>query len=223
MKKNLLKRIVKVITKHKNHWSDKKLIASSLTGILLFSASLFVNYFASDYATDKASSAVQDIFLSNFPVFNVDFIVNDMAIAFLIFFLLLIVIEPKRIPFVLKSWALFILIRSAFIVMTHLGPFPTQSHIGRHDLLRSFNIGGDMFFSGHTGLPFLAALVFWDEKWIRYLFLAASVVFGASVILGHLHYSIDVFAAFFITYSIFHMSQRLFKKDYKFFSKKETC
>jgi hypothetical protein len=223
MRKNILEEITEIITKHKIHWANKNLVISSITGIIFFTFSLFINYFASDYATDKAGGFVPDILLSNLPVINVDFIVNDVAIAFFIFALVIIFLEPKRIPFVFKSGALFVLIRSAFIVLTHLGPYPEHTHIGRHDLLRTFNIGGDLFFSGHTGLPFLIALIFWDEKWIRYTFLAASVIFGVSVILGHLHYSIDVFAAFFITYSIFHMSQRFFKKDFKYFSKKEIC
>jgi hypothetical protein len=221
MKKKFIEKITRIITKNKTHWSNRNFIFSSIAGILLFLFSIFVNYFAAGYATTRASSSVEDIFLSNLPVVNVDFIVNDVAIAFFIFALLLLFIEPKRISFVFKSTALFVLIRSAFIVLTHLGPYPDHSHIGRHDLLRSFNIGGDLFFSGHTGLPFLIALIFWDEKWIRYTFLAASIVFGASVILGHLHYSIDVFAAFFITYSIFHIAKKIFPADYRLLSTKK--
>ena len=36
--------------------------------------------------------------------------------------------------------------------------------------------------------------IFWDEKLWRYVFLALAVVFGAAVLLAHVHYSIDVFA-----------------------------
>ena len=40
------------------------------------------------------------------------------------------------------------------------------------------------------------ALTFWNNKFLRRFFLFASIVAGFSVLLGHLHYSIDVFAAF---------------------------
>jgi membrane-associated phospholipid phosphatase len=213
----------RILLKHKNHWKEKKLVFSSLTGAVFFAFSLIVNQTAARYATMVASSSVQDLFLSNLPVFNVDFIVNNVAIMFLIFILILLAVEPKRIPFAFKSAALFIIIRSAFVVLTHLGPFPVRSYIDQDDLFRTFNIGGDYFFSGHTGLPFLMALIFWDEKWIRYTAIVASLVFGTSVILGHLHYSIDVFAAFFFTYGIFHMTKKFFPLDYKLFSKKEEC
>ena len=77
--------------------------------------------------------------------------------------------------------------------------------------------GNDLFFSGHTGLPFLLALIFWENKKLRFLFLGFSVLFAVVVLLGHLHYSIDVFAAYFITYTIFHICKFLFKKDWQLF------
>jgi membrane-associated phospholipid phosphatase len=100
--------------------------------------------------------------------------------------------------------------------MTHLGPSP--DHIAT-DLegLRYVSSGADLFFSGHTGLPFLMSLLFWENKKLRYIFLFCSVAAAVAVILGHLHYTIDVFSAFFITYGVFHISQRIFKRDYSLF------
>jgi membrane-associated phospholipid phosphatase len=42
-------------------------------------------------------------------------------------------------------------------------------------------------------------------------------VFAIVVLLGHLHYSIDVLSAYFITFSVFHLCTFLFRKDWKFF------
>ena len=123
--------------------------------------------------------------------------------------------EPRKIPFVAKSVSLFIVIRSIFITLTHLGPFPERIITDPAKLLSYFNSGGDYFFSGHTGLPFLIALIFWENRKIRYISLLTSALFAISVLLGHLHYSIDVFSAFFISYGIFHISINLFSKDYQ--------
>jgi len=215
------KSLKEILKRHKSYWSRKGSIFSSISGAFLFLGSLFVSFFASFYATDKASNSVNDLILSNTPVFNVDFIVNEGVMIFTFFIVIILLLKPKRIPFVLKSAALFIFIRSLFITLTHLGPFPEQSFLDPNDFMRHFNLGGDYFFSGHTGLPFLIALIFWDQKIIRTIALLTSIIFGVAVLLGHLHYSIDVFAAFFITYSIFHIAIKLFKKDFNTF--KNSC
>jgi len=212
----------KIITNHKNFWSNKSLLYSSAIGMLFFIASIFLNRVATTFATERMGNSVTDLILSNTPVFNVDFIVNEVALTYFIFMIVVVILNPKTAPFVLKSAALFIIIRSVFITFTHLGPFPEKSYIDQTELFGSFNLGGDFFFSGHTGLPFLAALIFWKEnKFVRYVSLAASVLFGVSVLLGHLHYSIDVFAAFFITYTIYKISEKFFAKDLTIFNKKD--
>src|SRR6266702_1190922 len=117
----------KIIAKHKKHWSNKRIAVSSFFGFIVFLISLCMNYFASVYATEMASNSVQDIIISNVRVFNVDFIVNDMAFAFFLFILTFVLINPKKIPFAFKSAALLIAIRSIFITLTHLGPFAQRT------------------------------------------------------------------------------------------------
>ncbi|MEK7134975.1 MAG: phosphatase PAP2-related protein, partial [Patescibacteria group bacterium] len=100
---------------------------------------------------------------------------------------------------------------------THLGPILQQAPLTSNVMFRNLMFGADYFFSGHTGLPFLLALSYWSNKYLRNIFLTISFIFGASALLGHYHYSIDVFAAFFISYGILHIARWLFAKDYKLF------
>lgn len=123
----------------------------------------------------------------------------------------------KTAPFLIKTVALFIIIRAMFVSLTHIGPYPLKLTL-ESGMLNFITQGNDLFFSGHTGLPFLIALIFWDHLYLRILFLVSSVIFGAIVLLSHLHYSIDVFAAFFITYTIYHIALKFFHKDYDFFA-----
>jgi len=51
------------------------------------------------------------------------------------------------------------------------------------------------------------------------MFLGFSVLFAVVVLLGHLHYSIDVMSAYFITFSIFNICKFLFKEDWQLFLK----
>jgi hypothetical protein len=79
-----------------------------------------------------------------------------------------------------------------------------------------------LFFSGHTALPFLAALAFWHIPQLRMFYLALTVFFGSVVLLGHYHSSIDVLAALFITHGVFLVSCWLFGRDYALFRSSET-
>jgi len=189
---------------------------SSLVSIILLTVSFVINFYAGIYATKQASNAVTDIILSNIGPFKVDAFFIYGPVVFYAFILTLCFLKPERIPFIGKSIALFILIRSIFITLTHIGPFMTQAPIDSM-LINKFSFGGDLFFSGHTGLPFLMALLFWENLRLRILFIASSVFFGIIVLMGHIHYSIDVLSAFFITYTIFHIAEYLFKKDRKLF------
>jgi hypothetical protein len=199
------------------HFKDKAFVWSFFLSFLILIFSLIINFYAGLYATKIASNSVTDIILSNIRVYDVDGIFVYGPWVMWIFVSGLLLLKPYKIPFVLKSVSLFILIRSIFISLTHIGPFPTGVAITSTRMITDFTSGGDLFFSAHTGLPFLLALIFWKHKILRWLFVATSIFFGIVVLLGHLHYSIDVFSAFFITYAIYHIALQFFKKDEQLF------
>lgn len=204
--------------KHVSKW---RYYASLLEGIIIFIISVYMTHFASVFAQINASNSVDDIILSNTRVYNFEFFFVYVAIALMLFVVALCLRFRNTAPFVLKTVSLFIIIRSLFVSLTHIGPFPLKLEV-ESKLLDFITSGNDLFFSGHTGLPFLIALIFWDHLYVRILFLVSSAVLGVGVLLAHLHYSIDVFSAFFITYSIYHIALKMFKRDYEFFSLQNT-
>ncbi len=205
----------KIVERYKNAYNKEFVISIAISFFILI-VSLIINYYAGAYATKSASNSVTDIILSNIPVYNVDDLFVYGPIVFWLFVSVILLIKPKAIPFTLKSIALFIIIRSISISLTHIAPFPTEVPIDSN-IIKDFTSGGDLFFSAHTGLPFLMSLIFWKDIKLRVIFLLSSVAFGVIVLMGHLHYSIDVFSAFFITYTIFHIGELLFKKDFELF------
>ena len=213
---------MEIISKeYKNCFTNRRFLISLAVGIVFLAVAFVVNYYASVYATESASSPVNDIILSNIRVFDVDGIFVYGPFIFWAIIAILCVHKPQRIPFVAKSIALFIVIRAGFVTLTHIGPFPTKVPINYNsDWIWWLSQGGDLFFSAHTGLPYLMALVFGVlNKWFFYIFTATAIFFGVVVLLGHLHYSIDVASAYFITYSIYHIAIRWFKKDKEMFEK----
>ncbi len=205
------------VAAYKHYFRNRSFLASLVFSLTLLLVSVVINFYAGEYATESASSPVTDIVLSNTRVFDVDGIFVYGAITFWIFVAFLCLYRPQRIPFVASSVALFTLVRSVFIVLTHIGPYPTYLVVHSYIMSR-FAFGGDLFFSGHTGLPFLLALIFWRDVRLRIFFIASSLLFGVVVLLAHLHYSIDVLSAFFITYSIYRMAEIMFKNDQALFA-----
>ena len=200
-----------------HQWTTKKLTISILWGVAFLIVGLVVNFLAGSYATSHVSNPVNDLILDHIPTLDVDGIFIYGIIIFFLFVAGLLSVRPRRIPFVLKSFSLFIVIRSFFIILTHVAPSIHQAPLDTSSFIVNTFTFTDLFFSGHTGLPFLMALVFWDEKFLRGLFMATAVLFGIVVLLGHYHYSIDVFAAFFITFGVYKISERFFVKDFHLF------
>lgn len=203
-----------LVERYKESWFDRHFRLSAPIAIAAFVASLFVNFWAIHQATENASARASDIILSNTPVFEVDglFIYGTLVmVAFTLFILLL---HPKRAPFALHALTLFVLIRSAFTLMTHLAT-PEASYVSDFsETITNAFFGADQFFSGHTGMPFLGALAYWGvSNKTGWIFFFASVYFALVVLLGHIHYTIDVASAFFITYGIYHIALWLFPKE----------
>lgn len=210
-------RLQRVSRMYREYFANWSYVQAFFLSLSFLAVSVIATFYAGIYATERASNYVTDIILSNIPVWNVDlfFVYGTFfAIALVAF---LVALKLKWIPFVASSLGLFYCVRSAFITLTHIGPFPERATFDVGYVIGTFLAGNDLFFSGHTGAPFLLALIFWNFKHLRYLFLALSVFFAAIVLLGHLHYTIDVAAAYFITYSIFHAAKMLFRKHHRLF------
>ncbi len=211
---------------YREQFSDRRFLRSLAAGFGLLFLSLVANYFGALYAFKRASNHVEDIILSNIPTFDVDAIFMWGPLVFWIILSAFLLYDPKKIPFTLKSVALFVLIRSFFISLTHIGPFPDHISLDAYNptwlatyletnpaFTFIFTSGADLFFSGHTGIPFLMGLTFWKNRLIRIFCILASIFFGIIVLLGHLHYSIDVAAAFFITYTISRIAAYIWRAD----------
>lgn len=185
--------------------------------ILLILAGGIIQPLSIHFATEAASNPVSDIILSNIPVFDVDGLFVYGLLLFLGYIMFLCIRYPRRIPFMLNALSLFVIIRSVFVILTHVGPFLPHVQSDFSPTLTRLFFGSDLFFSGHTGAPFLFALMYWHERVKRWVFLVWSGAFAVIVLLGHLHYSIDVAAAYFITYSIYHLALHFFPRSRAWF------
>ena len=179
---------------YKTYFTDKNFLVPFFSGLVLLGLSLVVQFFISNYVNNLPSGSVTDLILSNTRVYDVGGIFVYGSVLLVLVGLFIGLRRPNHLPFAMKSVALFTLIRSVFVTLTHISAFPTHVIISSSFFNReAFNgifTGNDLFFSGHTGLPFLLALMFWEHKVLRIIFLGFSILFGVVVLLGHIHYSI---------------------------------
>ncbi|HLC88852.1 MAG TPA: phosphatase PAP2 family protein [Candidatus Nanoarchaeia archaeon] len=146
--------------------------------------------------------SVPDLLHSLLPLIDVTALATiGFVIIQLIFWAYFVLARPRDLPKVLAIYAIFLIFRSIFINLTTFGA-PSLRIDDRpyfEFLFSGYYFTQDLFPSGHTAFPFLGYLLIRNKK-LKYFMLLASLVMGASVLLLHVHYSIDVLGAYFIAY-----------------------
>lgn len=179
--------------------------------ILLIIAS-FLDYVSGSYTSDFKGPHVADVILDHVGPINLGFIfVWGYIMIIAVFFIYPILFKPNKIHLAVIMFSLLVFVRAIFVCLTHLTTPPTAVYTNFPWIFSYFRFQNDLFFSGHTSIPFLGFLIF-KNKIIKYFMLVFSIVMAATVLLMHQHYSIDVFAAFFITYGVFKIGEKIFKE-----------
>ena len=202
---------------YKDFWTREH-VRSLVNGLILLALATIFQYYASAYVNRTPGNPAVDLFLSILPVVNLNFLIVEGALAAIALSVIFILAKPQYLLFTLKAGAIFIATRAMFIAVTHIGIYPGQINpdVGFFDrIYTGLGLEAGFFFSGHTGLPLLMALILWNKKFWRYAYIILSVVFGIAVLFAHIHYTMDVLAAPYMTYGIFKMSQYFFPEDYK--------
>ncbi|GIK59611.1 MAG: hypothetical protein HND39_07255 [Ignavibacteriota bacterium] len=125
----------------------------------------------------------------------------------IILFLLNIIKQPEKLMIAIQTYVLMVFLRG---IAMYLTPFnaPDKIILLHDPFVQLFGKGEiltkDLFFSGHTGTLFLLFLLV-ENKYLKTIFLAATILVGSAVLLQHVHYSVDVFVAPFVAYGSFRI------------------
>lgn len=119
--------------------------------------------------------------------------------------------NPPQIILAFQAYSSIILVRIAVMYLT---PFdaPRGMIPLKDPLVEFFGTGilltKDLFFSGHTALLFLLFLIEKGKK-LKIFFLASALIVGISLLIQHVHYSIDVFTAPFFSFTVFKLLSKM--------------
>jgi hypothetical protein len=180
--------------------------------LIIFAIATYLDYLSGIYTTNSAKTVfVNDLILDHIGPFNLGFLyVWGYTFLFLAIFIYPIFFHIRTLHIVISNFSLLVMLRAVFVLLTHLQTPHDAIIVNFPGIFEKLSFQNDMFFSGHTAIPFLGFLMY--KKKIRYMFLFGSVIMGSVVLLMHVHYSIDVFGAFFMTYGSYKIGNLLIRK-----------
>lgn len=181
-----------------------------------------VLYFYSDFLTHievRQGFSFNDPVLNLFHPVNLTWLIFSTIYLSLLTGIIILIKNPLKLILAVQVYTLLILVR---MIAMYTVPFnPPPSMIPLNDpFVQFFGTGKlltkDLFFSGHTATLFMLFLVV-DKKPYRQIFILLTIIVGVSVILQHVHYFIDVFAAPFFTCGCY-LIVRYIRERFNFFA-----
>jgi len=194
-------------------WQNKgfrtKLIGSLLifVGLLLF----LPHFFA--FIEKREGVVINDWVLQLVPAKNFSVIIFILIWSVFLLAIIRSVQEPAISLMILLSVVIILFLRILTIYFVVLDPPPGL--IVLTDPLTSLTYGGkeifitkDLFFSGHTSNLFIVYLCL-QKKADKTFVLLSAITVGILVLVQHVHYSMDVIAAFIITWLVVKWVKKL--------------
>ncbi|MCU0916804.1 MAG: sphingomyelin synthase family protein [Planctomycetes bacterium] len=173
---------------------------------------LLADYACGTYVTSRPAVQVPDLILDRLPPVNLAFLFTYGYMTLIVgMFLCPLLLRARMLHVVAIQFSLLLLLRSLSMIFTHLATPAGAVTVEFPGIFSKLYFENDMFFSGHTAMPFLGFYLFRHSP-IRYVFLVGSIVMAIVVLAMHLHYSIDVLSAFFMTYGSYRMGNVLLRK-----------
>lgn len=189
----------------KDFFSNKKNRIELIVSLILLTMTLtglanFVNF-----VENRKGVVFPDPILSLFNPIDLTWITFGLIYLSLIFAIVTLLKNPQRFLFALQLYTSMAVVRMIAMFLLPLEP-PEKMILLKDPFVEFFGTGQtltkDLFFSGHTATLFILFLVS-EHKTIKIIFLVTTIIVAFCVLLQHVHYTIDVFAAILFTYACY--------------------
>lgn len=171
-----------------------------LLSVVLFSLTRFLIFIES-----RNGFSFEDPLLKLFEPIDLTWLTFTLIYGSIITAIFYLISKPEKLLFTIQLYTLMVVVRIIAMWLLPLNP-PEKMIILVDPFVEFFGTGKtltkDLFFSGHTATLFILFLTT-DSKYLKLFFLICTIGVAISVLLQHVHYSIDVFAAVIITYACY--------------------
>ena len=188
----------------------KNLTEFIITAIIVTAVIIAFSHFL-HFIEQREGVALDDPILKTFNPIDLTWLTFALIYLSLIIFVITTFSKPNKLLISFQAYGLMLIFRT---IAMYLTPFEAPEKIILLDdpFVQFFAKGDiltkDLFFSGHTGTLFLVSLLA-ENKTLKTIFLILTILVGSSVLLQHVHYSIDVFVAPFVAYGSYKIIKKL--------------
>lgn len=200
-----------MLTNIKNVWNSELhgtkylyQIVLSFVGVII-GLGVFTRFLV--FIEDRAGIILPDPILSWFNPVDISWFIFIIMYSTVLIAIISLLQSPKALILGLQSYVIMLVVRMIAMYSIPLEapatilPLidPMVSEVGVGKLMTK-----DLFFSGHTATIFIMYLVA-QKRIFKIFFLVATIIIAISVLVQHVHYSVDVIAAPFFAYGCYRL------------------
>jgi hypothetical protein len=197
----------------RSHWQSPAFRRESIGSLALLLSIAWLYSRMGAWIEARAGTVLDDPILRHLPAFDLTWFTFSVMYAAVATAVVALLGTPQRLLFGVRVYAGVMLMRLIAMYLTELDDpltaIPLQDPVARWIFQIKTIPTKDLFFSGHTATMFTLYLLAGTAP-LRRVFLAATVVIGLCVLLQHVHYAFDVFAAPFFAYGVYHLVEYVF-------------
>lgn len=203
--------ISKTVYLWKEAWKNKSYRIRLVSTILVLAVVVAILPSFFSYIEQRPGAYLHDLVLQMIPASDVSLPIFIFVWSMSAMALWRCCQDPIFTLQILTCFVLLCLVRMMSILMLPLEP--PDGLIALRDPLTSLVYGGkdvfmtkDLFFSGHTSNMFIMYLCL-ERKRDKQVALSATLLVAMLLMVQHVHYTIDILGAFFITYCVFKVGK----------------
>jgi membrane-associated phospholipid phosphatase len=159
-------------------------------------------------------STLNDPILNMFKPQDISIFIFIITYGTVLFGCISVLQYPKLALQTIITYAIILVFRIVTLYITPLDPpadiIPLRDYILEPTVYSNRVNLKDLFFSGHTAMAFMFYLLS-KNKYQKIIFLLLTIVIGASVLIQHIHYTIDVLTAPLFVWLAVYLSKRIDK------------